>query len=116
MIGEMDDWHLLRGYSQRHSEDAFRALVNRYATFVYNTALRQARNPHVAEEVTQAVFIALAQKARRMPRGTILSGWLFRATRFAFSKLARAEVRRQQREQEVVLNRSNAETDQAESL
>jgi len=81
----------------------FRALVDRYAGLVYHAALRQAGNPHTAEEVTQAVFIALAQKADRLPRGTILSGWLFRATRFACNNLAREQIRRQRREQEAVM-------------
>ena len=85
----MDDWQLLRDYATRSSEEAFRAIVDRYAGLVYHAALRQAGNPHTAEEVTQAVFIALAQKAGRIPRGAILSGWLFRATRFAFNNLAR---------------------------
>lgn len=99
----MDDWQLLREYATRNSEEAFRALVDRYAGLVYHAALRQAGNPHTAEEVTQAVFIALAQKADRLPRGAILSGWLFRATRFAFSNLAREQIRRQRREQEAVM-------------
>jgi uncharacterized protein (TIGR03435 family) len=102
-MNQMDDWQLLRDYATRNSEEAFRALVDRYAGLVYHAALRQAGNPHTAEEVTQAVFIALAQKAGRIPRGAILSGWLFRATRFAFNNLAREQIRRQRREQEAVM-------------
>ena len=102
-MNQMDDWQLLRDYATRNSEEAFRALVDRYAGLVYHAALRQAGNPHTAEEVTQAVFIALAQKADRIPRGTVLSGWLFRATRFAFNNLAREQIRRQRREQEAVM-------------
>jgi uncharacterized protein (TIGR03435 family) len=102
-MNQMDDWQLLRDYATRNSEEAFRALVDRYAGLVYHAALRQAGNPHTAEEVTQAVFIALAQKADRIPRGTILSGWLFRATRFACNNLAREQIRRQRREQEAVM-------------
>src|SRR5438046_10052285 len=99
----MDDWQLLNGYAHGHSEEAFRTLVDRYAGLVYHAALRQARNPHTAQDVTQAVFIALAQKADRIRSGTILSGWLFRATRFALSNLAREETRRRCREQEFVM-------------
>jgi len=99
----MDDWQLLHDYATRNSEEAFRVLVDRYAGLVYHAALRQAGNPHTAEEVTQAMFIALAQKADRIPRGAILSGWLFLATRFAFSNLAREQIRRQRREQEAVM-------------
>jgi RNA polymerase sigma factor (sigma-70 family) len=102
-MNTMDDWQLLRDYATRNSEEAFRALVDRYAGLVYHAALRQAGNPHTAEEVTQAVFIALAQKADRLPRGAVLSGWLFRATRFAFNNLAREQIRRQRREQEAVM-------------
>ncbi len=97
---EMDDHELLREYATRNSEEAFRALVDRHAGLVYHAALRQVHNPHTAEEVAQAVFIALARKAGRISRSTVLPGWLYRATRFAVSDLARRESRRQRREQE----------------
>lgn len=99
----MDDWELLRDYAQGNAEEAFRALVERYAGLVYHAALRQAGNPQAAQDVAQAVFIALARKADRLPRSTVLSGWLFRATRFAVANLAREESRRQRREQEAVM-------------
>jgi uncharacterized protein (TIGR03435 family) len=101
-MNPMDDWQLLRDYTQRNSEEAFRTLVDRYAGLVYHAALRQAGNPQTAQDVAQAVFIALARKADRLPRGTVLSGWLFRATRFAFNNLAREQIRRQRREQEAI--------------
>ncbi|MGA3283726.1 MAG: sigma-70 family RNA polymerase sigma factor [Verrucomicrobiota bacterium] len=112
----MDDWQLLREYASRNSEAAFRVLVDRYVELVYHTALRQAGNPHLAQEVTQAVFIALARKAGRIPRKTILSGWLFKATRFAFSNLAREQVRRQWREQEAVRMETAHQSDEVESV
>jgi len=114
-MNPMDDWQLLRDYTQRNSEEAFRTLVERYAGLVYHAALRQSGNPETAQDVTQAVFIALARKANRLPRGTVLSGWLFRATRFAFTNLARDESRRQRREQEAVEMNNMLQPDETES-
>lgn len=110
-----DDRQLLGEFTEQNSETAFRALVDRHAGMVYHTALRQVGNPHIAEEVTQAVFIALAQKASKIPRGVVLSGWLFRATRFAVSNLARTELRRQLREQEALLMQSTIQSETSES-
>jgi len=114
-MNPMDDWQLLRDYAQRNSEEAFRTLAERYAGLVYHAALRQSGNPQMAQDVTQAVFIALARKADRLPRGTVLSGWLFRATRFAFANLAREESRRQRREQEAVMTNNMLQSDETES-
>jgi len=115
-MNPMDDWQLLRDYTRLNSEEAFRMLVDRYAGLVYHAALRQSGNPQTAQDVAQAVFIALARKADRLPRGTVLSGWLFRATRFAFANLAREESRRQRREQEAVMMQDSFQPDETESV
>src|SRR5438045_1862730 len=99
----VEDLTLLRSYAEEKSEEAFRTVVDRYVALVYSAALRQTRNPHKAEEVTQAVFIVLARKAGSLRSGTILPGWLFRTTRFAAARAMRTEQRRQLREQEAVL-------------
>ncbi len=112
----MDDWQLLDEYATRNSEEAFRALVDRYAGMVYHAALRQVRNPHAAQEVTQAVFIALARKAGGIGRQTVLCGWLFRATRFAVLNLVRDEACRRRHEQEAVTMESTIEPHDAESV
>ena len=107
----MDDWQLLNDYATRNSEEAFHALVERYAGMVYHTALRQLGNPHSAEEVAQAVFIILAQKAATIRRQTTLYGWLFRATRFAVLNQRRQEKNRARREQEAYAMQSASNSD-----
>jgi len=57
-------------------------------------------NPHLAEEANQSAFIALAGKAGRLRRRTIIAGWLHRAVHFAALKLLRAETRRKRWEEQ----------------
>jgi RNA polymerase sigma factor (sigma-70 family) len=104
----MDDGELLRDYVDNHSEAAFRMLVERHIPLVYGAALRQLDNRSLAEDVTQVVFIILARKAARLPAGTILSGWLYRTTRFTADKARRAEYRRHQREREALQMQTDA--------
>ena len=94
------DMELLREYARHSSEEAFAVLVVRHIGLVYSSALRQVRDPLLAEELTQAVFIILARKAASIHEKTILPGWLYRTTRFTAANLLRTESNRQRREQE----------------
>src|ERR1035438_4337503 len=100
---EMDDITLLREYTETGSEAAFAALVERHVNLVYSTALRSVGNTHAAEEITQAVFIILAKKARNLSNQTILSGWLYHTARLTAANFLRGEIRRQRREQEAYM-------------
>src|SRR5262252_4613297 len=99
---EPDDITLLKQYAGG-DESAFTALFERHVRLVYSAALRQVRNPSHAEEITQAVFILLARKAKSLSPKTVLSGWLYQSARLTAASLIKREVRRQRREQEVYM-------------
>lgn len=109
-----DDMALVREFAASQSEQAFETLVARHVSLVYSAALRQTRDPHLAEEVSQAVFIILARKAKSLGEKTILSGWLYRTAQFAAADALKIQRRRQHREQEAymqsTLHESQTET------
>src|SRR4029078_7946566 len=110
---ELDDIALLREYVERDSQETFGVLVSRHVNKVYSVAMRHTRNPHQAEEITQAVFVILARKARRLGKRVILSGWLCQTARLASVTLIRGEIRRARREQEA---HTQNQLDKAESV
>ena len=96
-----EDAELLRRYAHEGSEAAFAELVRRHVNLVYASALRRVRgDTHLAEDVTQNVFTALARAAPKLIHHPVLAGWLHTTTRFAAAQIVRTERRRQAREQE----------------
>jgi RNA polymerase sigma factor (sigma-70 family) len=100
---ELDDQALLRAYTEHDSEAAFATLVARHVNKVYSVAWRHTGNPHHAAEITQAVFVILAGKSRRLGRGVILEGWLYQTARLTALTFIRGEIRRARREEEARL-------------
>ena len=73
----LDDDELLRRM-EAGDEEAFAALYRRRQGAVYRFALQMSGNEAAAEEVTQEVFLALIESAKRYEasRGSLVS-WLF---------------------------------------
>ena len=65
----MEDHELLRRYVESGSHEAFGELVRRHIGIVRGAALRLTRDRDRADDVTQAVFVALARDARKVRRG-----------------------------------------------
>lgn len=99
------DAELLHAYVEQGSEIAFAEIVNRYLGLVYFAAERQlGGDSHGARDIAQAVFCDLSRKAAALKNRDSLAGWLHTSTRFAASKMRRANFNRQKREQESIMN------------
>jgi len=105
-----EDMALVREFAAHQSETAFETLVTRHLNIVYSAALRQVGDLHLAEEVTQRVFILLARKAGSLRNETVLAGWLFKTTRYTALAELRARHRRQQHETEAFMETSSSDT------
>jgi|GEM_PF-1666983 len=101
-VEEDPDSKLLEEYLSEASQPAFAELVARHSGWVYSAALRLVRDRAVAEDVTQAVFLALAQNGRKLGDRSI-AGWLFKTTRYISSTAIRAKSRREKHERQAAM-------------
>jgi RNA polymerase sigma factor (sigma-70 family) len=99
-VTDQTDSLLLKAYADRRLEAAFNELVHRHVDFVYSSAIRMVRDPHLAEDVTQGVFIALARQASELVERATLAGWLHRTAQNIAAQTVRTIERRRAREQE----------------
>jgi RNA polymerase sigma factor (sigma-70 family) len=103
----LSDHALLHAYVTTGGQDAFAQLVARHVDLVYAAARRQllGDDAHLAEDVTQAVFLMLATKARAGAIGphVVLAGWLYNATRYAAANARKIEARRRHHERKGTL-------------
>jgi RNA polymerase sigma factor (sigma-70 family) len=98
MMAPLSDEQLLEQFRQRHDPGALGEIVRRYAGLVNRAARRQVRDAHLADDVTQAVFIVLVRKADSIRPDTLLPAWLFTVTRHAVANARRVAARRRAHE------------------
>src|SRR5436189_1462212 len=70
------DEQLLADFLARRSDDAFAALIGRHGPMVLNVCRRILHDAHAAEDVFQATFLVLADRAGAIRRPTSLAGFL----------------------------------------
>lgn len=90
---EPTDRQLLLRFASDRDQSAFARLVRRHGPMVLGAARRMAGED--AEDVAQAVFILLAQKAQRLDHLPSVSGWLYRATRYCAANARKVRARRE---------------------
>jgi RNA polymerase sigma factor (sigma-70 family) len=102
---DQSDSLLLQEFAAHRSQDAFTELVSRHSNWVYSAAARMVRDPHLAEDVAQAVFLVLADKAGKL-KAVPLHRWLFKVTRYASANAIRARARRDKYERRAAMSTS----------
>ena len=102
-MADPTDHELLTNFARTGAERAFATLVQRHVNLVWSAARRFTNDDSLAEEITQAVFIILAQKAGRISAKTILTGWLYQTARLTAANALKENRRRQQREHQAYM-------------
>jgi len=110
-MNSLTDQQLLCGYAEQGSEAHFAELVRRHTNLVYSAALRMVCDVHLAEDVTQGAFMALARNAANLADRTCLAGWLHGTAQNLAVKAVRSDARRRTREQEGASEILSAEPD-----
>jgi RNA polymerase sigma factor (sigma-70 family) len=101
----MTDAMLIKDYAETGSRPAMDELVLRHADWVYSAAARMVGDADLAEDVTQAAFLILIQKAQRL-RSKPVNAWLFNVTRYAAKHALRARSRRTRHERLAAIRKS----------
>jgi RNA polymerase sigma factor (sigma-70 family) len=97
---ELTDGQLLKRFIAERDETAFAALVRRHGSLVMGVARRILGSFHDSEDVFQATFLILAQKAHAVVNRQAIPGWLYTvAYRTALEARARNDRRRRKEKQ-----------------
>lgn len=89
---------LLREFERTGRAQPFEALMRRHAPMVYATCLKVTRDPHDAEDATQATFLTLAAKGKLNGEIRSPEAWLRKVAHRLSLDLIRSKKRRSNRE------------------
>src|SRR5205814_1869858 len=78
---EFSDQELLTRFAATRDATAFALLLDRHGPLVRGVCRRILRDDHRTDDVFQAVFLILAEKAGTLQRGDLLANWLFGVAR-----------------------------------
>jgi RNA polymerase sigma factor (sigma-70 family) len=110
---ELPDEYLLKKFISSRDEIAFATLVRRHGKMVLGVSRRVLGNLHDSEDVLQATFLVLAQKARLVANRDALASWLYRvAYRISLKARARNDRRRQMEAEVDLMSRSSTASPQ----
>lgn len=79
-FAQMSDEALLAAYAAGEA-DAFATLLSRYRRPLFNFVLRTVRNPVVAEDLTQDVFIRIIRRASDFKGSSKFTTWMYTIAR-----------------------------------
>ena len=104
MENPRSDQQLLQAFTESGDQRAFHELVDRYSGLIYHTALRFWNDRPLAEDVSQRVLGALAEKSSKVLRdGVPLSAWLHRTTLLEAKSARRSEARHHRKKEALML-------------
>jgi RNA polymerase sigma factor (sigma-70 family) len=91
---ELPDARLLESFIDLGDTAAFDCLVRRHGPMIYRACLRILRQPHDAEDASQATFLVLCGKAKSIRRQECLGSWLYQVAARIALKLRTDSVRK----------------------
>ena len=99
-----NDGELLRAFRTTDDQDAFAGLVTRHGRMVYCAARSVVDDASAAEDIVQATFLTLAQKASSLEGADSIAGWLCRVAVCLARDARRKGIRRYAREKEAAMH------------
>ena len=76
-------------HGQNVPQPSLSDLARRHVDWLHSAAKRMVHDEHLAQDLTQAVFLVLLQRPDKLPRGRPLAPWLFTVLRRAAARTLR---------------------------